>query len=38
LISPELDLAHHHEIDVVDEIERKWLVWRDGLPDRRGSD
>lgn len=21
-------LAHHHDIDVVDEVERKWLVWR----------
>jgi len=38
VLSHVLLLAHHHEIDVVDEIERKWLVWRDGLTDRRGSD
>jgi NTP pyrophosphatase (non-canonical NTP hydrolase) len=22
-------LAHHHDIDIVDEVERKWLVRRD---------
>lgn len=25
-------LAHHHSIDVVSEVERKWLVWRDASP------
>jgi len=28
LLSQVLLLAHHHGIDVVDEIQRKWLVWR----------
>jgi len=29
VMSHVLLLAHHHDIDVVDEIERKWLVWLD---------
>ncbi|MBT0768178.1 hypothetical protein KIH74_04545 [Kineosporia sp. J2-2] len=23
-------LAHHHDIDVIEEVRRKWLVWADG--------
>ena len=30
VLSHILLLAHHHDIDIVDEVERKWLVWRDG--------
>lgn len=26
-LSQVLLLAHHHGIDVVDEVRRKWLVW-----------
>jgi NTP pyrophosphatase (non-canonical NTP hydrolase) len=33
VLSQVLLLAHHHSIDVVAEIERKWLVWRDVSPD-----
>ena len=33
VLSHVLLLARHHGIDVVDEIERKWFVWRDGVPD-----
>jgi len=33
VLSHVLLLAHHHDIDIVDEIERKWLVWRDVSPD-----
>src|SRR5665647_1231298 len=32
VLSQVLLLAHHHGIDVVDEIQRKWLVWRDVSP------
>ena len=33
VLSHVLLLAHHHGIDVVDEIRRKWLVWRDSAPN-----
>jgi NTP pyrophosphatase (non-canonical NTP hydrolase) len=32
VLSQILLLAHHHDIDVVDEIERKWFVWQDASP------
>jgi len=32
VLSQVLLLAHHHDIDVDDEIQRKWLVWRDVSP------
>jgi NTP pyrophosphatase (non-canonical NTP hydrolase) len=32
VLSQILLLAHHHGIDVVEEIRRKWLVWRDASP------
>ncbi len=32
VLSQVLLLAHHHRIDVVAEIERKWLIWRDVSP------
>jgi NTP pyrophosphatase (non-canonical NTP hydrolase) len=32
VLSQVLLLAHHHGIDVVAEIERKWLIWRDVSP------
>jgi NTP pyrophosphatase (non-canonical NTP hydrolase) len=32
VLSQILLLAHHHRIDVVEEIEAKWLIWRDVSP------
>jgi NTP pyrophosphatase (non-canonical NTP hydrolase) len=29
VLSHVLLLAHHHNIDIVGEVERKWLIWRD---------
>jgi NTP pyrophosphatase (non-canonical NTP hydrolase) len=33
VLSQVLLLAHHHGIDIVAEVERKWLIWRDASPD-----
>ncbi|HEY8719889.1 pyrophosphatase [Pengzhenrongella sp.] len=32
VLSQILLLAHHHDIDVVDEIARKWFVWQEASP------
>jgi NTP pyrophosphatase (non-canonical NTP hydrolase) len=32
VLSQVLLLAHHHGIDVVEEVRRKWLVWSDASP------
>lgn len=32
VLSQILLLAHHHGIDVVEEVRRKWLVWSDASP------
>jgi NTP pyrophosphatase (non-canonical NTP hydrolase) len=36
VLSQVLVLAHHHGIDVVDEVRRKWLVFRD-VPRQPGG-
>jgi NTP pyrophosphatase (non-canonical NTP hydrolase) len=32
VFSQVLLLAHHHHVDVVEEVRRKWLVWCDASP------
>jgi len=38
VLSHVLLLAHHHNIDIVQEVERKWLIWRDAATDPDGAD
>jgi NTP pyrophosphatase (non-canonical NTP hydrolase) len=37
VLSQVLLLAHHHHIDVVEEVRRKWLVWSDASPAPKTS-
>ncbi|GAA5159007.1 hypothetical protein GCM10023321_39360 [Pseudonocardia eucalypti] len=38
VLSHVLPLAHHHDIDIVKEVARKWLVWHDAPLDPESTD